>query len=62
MNRHIIDRPRKRNKSGMKMAFARIEGKQMPRRETLELQRRPTDRDAAMRLREFLRIERGIEV
>lgn len=62
MNRHIIDKPRKRNKSGMKVAFARIESKQMPRKETLELQRRPASRVSPAMLRAFTRIERGIEV
>ena len=61
MNRHITDHPRKRSKSGMKIAFARIESKQMPRRETLKLQRRPVSSETASMLRAFARIERGIE-
>ncbi len=62
MNRHIVDQPRKRTNSGMKIAFARIESKQMPRRETLKLQRRPVSSETASMLRAFTRIERGIEV
>lgn len=59
MKRHILDHPKSRTSSGMKLSFSRIQMKSMPHRETLVLQRRPRDRDDLHRMREFLRIERG---
>jgi hypothetical protein len=59
MPRHVIDQPRKRTTSGMKIAFSKIESKQLPRREALILQRRPLETSTGPMLREFARIERG---
>ncbi len=62
MARHIIDTPRKRSTSGMKVAFSRIESKQLPRREALILQRRPLETSTGPMMREFARIEKGYTV
>jgi len=59
MRRHIIDQPRKRSNSALKLAFSRIEAKHLPRRTTLMLQRRARGGDAGPMAREFARIERG---
>jgi len=62
MQRHVIDQPRKRSNSAMKLAFSRIEAKHLPRRTTLVLQRRPHGQDTGPMLREFTRIDRGYAV
>lgn len=57
MPRHVIDAGR-RSTSGMKVAFSRIEAKQLPRRETLILQRRPLETGSGARMRAYARIEK----
>lgn len=59
MSRHVLDTTTKRSTSGMKLSMARIQKDELPRRETLALQRRPVARPASTRAREYARIERG---
>lgn len=59
MARHVLDTTAKRSTSGMKLSMSRILKDELPRRETLALQRRPVTRPASTRAREYARIERG---
>ncbi|MCA8882754.1 MAG: hypothetical protein KDA50_03255 [Rhodobacteraceae bacterium] len=59
MKRHILDKPKSRTNSGLKLSFSRIELNSLPHQESLLLQRRPRRSANSQRLREFARIERG---
>ncbi len=59
MARHILDTPKTRTTSGMKLSFSKILAAELPRRASLALQRRPASRSAGARLREYARIDRG---
>jgi|GEM_PF-5490656 hypothetical protein len=59
MKRQRPDHPRSPESSGMAQAMTRIARNQLPRVETLALQRRPVTRPLGARLREFARIARG---
>lgn len=59
MSRHVLDTTAKRSTSGMKLTMARILKDDLPRRETLALQRRPVARPLSARAREYARIDRG---
>lgn len=61
MRRHILDTPKKRTSSGMKLTLSRIPREALPRRTTLALQRRHHSADSGARTREYLRIDRGYE-
>lgn len=59
MTRHIIDRPSERGDSTRAAHFLRVESESKVRTATRQLQQRPHE-TGARRLREFLRIARGI--
>ncbi len=56
--KHVIDHPKDSNAQRLSETYARIDGNQMPRPQTKELQRRSRTAKAGTRLKHFARIER----
>lgn len=61
MLRHRLDRGSTSRPARLDRAIA-MQKSAAPQRATLMLQRRPTHRSAAARLKRFLRIEKGVRV
>lgn len=61
MSRHAADKPRTASENGRLRNYTEIEREEGgPRRQTLDLQRRPRgERDDTRRTAEYLRIDRG---
>lgn len=60
MVRHLLDRPRHRTADFVPHAL-RIEKKARPSKASLALQRRAKSSGASLRLRHYLRIDRGVK-